>query len=35
MSTGPRADATIRNRVLRKKVVDFLVNASNIKNVGQ
>lgn len=25
----------IRNRVLRKKIVDFLVHASNIKNVGR
>ncbi len=27
--------STIKNRAVRKKVVDFLVNASNIKNVGQ
>lgn len=28
-------EESIRNRILRKKVVDFLVNASNIKNVGR
>ena len=25
----------VRNRVLHKKLMDFLVHASNIKNVGQ
>jgi len=28
------SEENIRNRILRKKVVDFLVGASNIKNVG-
>jgi trigger factor len=28
------SEESIRNRILRKKVVDFLVHASNIKNVG-
>jgi FKBP-type peptidyl-prolyl cis-trans isomerase (trigger factor) len=26
---------SVHNRILRKKVVDFLVHASNIKNVGR